>query len=165
MKNIVLIGMPGCGKSSIGEVLAKKLCVPFYDADILLEKREKRSIKDFFAESENAFRDAETRTIKYLSQLENVIIATGGGVVKREENMTLLSVSGTIIFIDRRPEDIICNITGDSRPLLAQDKKRIFELYEERIDLYKKYADIIVQNKTFEETVDKLFNIIQKKDR
>ena len=69
MKNIVLIGMPGCGKSTFGKRLAKRLGCRFYDADEVLEQREQRTIKDFFAESEDAFRAAETRTLAYLAEL------------------------------------------------------------------------------------------------
>ena len=112
----------------------------------MLEQREQRTIKNFFAESEDAFRSAETRTLAYLSELEGVIIATGGGAVKRAENMELLKRKGVVVFIDRKPEQILGNIEGDARPLLAADKQRIFKLYEERIDLYRKYADKIITN-------------------
>ena len=157
MKNIVLIGMPGCGKSTFGKVLAKELGLNFYDADDALEQREKRTIKDFFAESEDAFREAETRTLKYLSSLNNAVIATGGGCVKRQQNIQLLKQSGNIIFLHRLPENIISCISGDSRPLLAQDKKRIFQLYEERRELYYKYADYIAENNgDFTETLQQL---------
>ncbi|MGM9561774.1 MAG: shikimate kinase [Phascolarctobacterium sp.] len=146
MKNIVLIGMPGCGKTTFGKRLARRLSLSFYDADEVLEQREQRTIKNFFAESEDAFRSAETRTLAYLSELEGVIIATGGGAVKRAENMELLKRKGVVVFIDRKPEQILGNIEGDARPLLAADKQRIFKLYEERIDLYRKYADKIITN-------------------
>ena len=146
MKNIVLIGMPGCGKTTVGKRLARRLSLSFYDADEVLEQREQRTIKNFFAESEDAFRSAETRTLAYLSELEGVIIATGGGAVKRAENMELLKRKGVVVFIDRKPEQILGNIEGDARPLLAADKQRIFKLYEERIDLYRKYADKIITN-------------------
>lgn len=146
MKNIVLIGMPGCGKSTFGKRLAKKLGRKFYDADEILEEREQRTIKDFFAESEDAFRAAETRTLAYLATLEGVVIATGGGAVKRAENMELMKRDGVVVFLDRKPEQILGNIEGDARPLLAADKQRIFKLYEERIDLYRKYADKIITN-------------------
>ena len=146
MKNIVLIGMPGCGKSTFGKRLAKKMGRSFYDADTVLEEREARTIKDFFAESEDAFRAAETRTLAYLAELEGVVIATGGGAVKRAENMELMKRKGGVVFLDRKPEQILVNIEGDARPLLAADKKRIFKLYEERIDLYRKYADKIITN-------------------
>ena len=146
MKNIVLIGMPGCGKSTFGKRLAKRLELPFYDADAVLEEREQRTIKSFFAESEDAFRTAETRTLAYLAELDGAVIATGGGAVKRAENMELLKRGGIVVFIDRTPENILGSIEGDERPLLADDKQRISNLYAERIDLYRQYADYIVEN-------------------
>lgn len=146
MKNIVLIGMPGCGKTTFGKKLAKKLGVSFYDADEVLEAREQRTIKSFFAESEDAFRAAETRTLRYLADLDGAVIATGGGAVKQAENMEMAKRSGVVVFIDRRPEKILGCIAGDARPLLAADKQRIFTLYEERIALYRKYADYTVEN-------------------
>ena len=146
MKNIVLIGMPGCGKTTYGKRLAKRLGRSFYDADIVLEEREQRTIKDFFAESEDAFRAAETRTLAYLAELEGAVIATGGGAVKRAENMELMKRNGVVVFIDRKPEQILGNIEGDARPLLAADKQLIFKLYEERIELYRQYADKIIAN-------------------
>ncbi len=146
MKNIVLIGMPGSGKSTFGKSLAKELGMDFFDADDVLEEREARSIKSFFAESEEAFRTAETRTLKYLATLGGAVIATGGGAVKREQNMQLLKQSGVVVFIDRSPQKILACIEGDARPLLAADKQRIFTLYDERIALYRQYADYIVDN-------------------
>ena len=101
MKNIVLIGMPGCGKSTFGKRLARRLGYKFYDADDVLEEREQRTIKDFFAESEDAFRAAETRTLAFLAELEGVVIATGGGAVKRSENMELMKRNGAVVFLDR----------------------------------------------------------------
>ena len=79
MKNIVLIGMPGCGKTTFGRALAERLHRPFIDADAYLEEKEGRTIQSFFAESEKAFRDAEERTVEDLSARQGLIIATGGG--------------------------------------------------------------------------------------
>lgn len=146
MKNIVLIGMPGCGKSTFGKRLAKKLGAEFFDADAVLEEREQRTIKDFFAESEDAFRKAETRTLAHLAQLHGAVIATGGGAVKRSENMALVKREGVVVFLDREPDNILGCIGGDERPLLADDKKKIYTLYNERIALYRKYADYTVAN-------------------
>lgn len=160
MKDIVLIGMPACGKSMFGKMLANSLGREFYDADAVLEQREKRSIKSFFAESEAAFREAETRTLKFLSDMDGVVIATGGGAVLNEINMKMLGENGVIIFIDRKPEKIVASIVDDSRPLLAEDKQHVFNLYEERIDLYRKYADVIIDNNgTAEETFDQLVRV------
>lgn len=160
MKDIVLIGMPACGKTMFGKMLAESLGREFYDADAVLEQREKRTVKSFFAESEAAFRAAETRTLKFLSDKDGAVIATGGGAVLNEINMKMLGENGEIIFIDRKPENIIASIVDDSRPLLANDKQRIFDLYAERIDLYRKYADVIVDNNGMpEDTFDQLVRI------
>ena len=162
MKNIILIGMPGCGKSTFGRKLAEELHRDFYDADEVLVMREHRTIEDFFAESEVAFRVAETRTLKYLAEKEGVIIATGGGAVTREENMELLSENGVIVFIDRKPEKIYETINDVVRPLLSEDKLRLFKLYEDRIELYKQYATYIIGNNgPSEETVEKLVNYVR----
>ena len=162
MKNIILIGMPGCGKSTFGKKLAEELHREFYDADEVLVMREKRTIADFFAESEAAFRAAETRTLQYLAEKEGVIIATGGGAVTRAENMELLSKNGVIVFIDRKPEKIYETINDVVRPLLNDDKLRLFKLYEERIGLYQEYASYIIGNNgSSEATVEKLLNYIR----
>ena len=162
MKNIILIGMPGCGKSTFGRKLAEELHRDFYDADEVLVMREHRTIEDFFAESEVAFRVAETRTLKYLAEKKGVIIATGGGAVTRKENMELLSENGVIVFIDRKPEKIYETINDVVRPLLSEDKLRLFKLYEDRIELYKEYATYIIGNNgPSEETVEKLVNYVR----
>lgn len=156
-KNIVLIGMPGCGKSTFGSKIAEILGRKFYDADEVLVMMEHRTIKELFDESEETFRDAETRTLKYLSEMENVVIATGGGAVLRPENMKMLKKNGVVIFINRSPDKIYGCINEQVRPLLADDKMRIYNLYEKRKELYQNYADYIVPNNgTSEETIDKL---------
>lgn len=166
MKNIVLIGMPGCGKSTLGKQLAQKLQRSFFDADDVVVKREQRSIKEMFAESEAVFRKAETATIKYLANLDGVIIATGGGVVLRQENIKMLKQNGVVIFIDRQVENIVTNIDNTARPLLANDKMRIYALYEQRINLYRKYADIIIDNNdSAAVTSKKLFEYVKEAEK
>ena len=147
MKNIILIGMPGCGKSTFGKILAERLQLTFVDADTYLEQKEGKTIPELFAVSESCFRDAEERTIQELSQKENLVIATGGGVVKREINITHLKKSGRILFIDRKPEDIVSDVEVGTRPLLAEGVQKVFDLYKERIELYRKSADVTVENK------------------
>lgn len=156
-KNIVLIGMPGSGKTTFGKKLAEILGRKFYDADDVLVAREKHTIKELFDEGEKCFRDAETRTLCELSKLDGVVIATGGGAVLRPENMEMLKENGVVIFINRSPDKIYHCINDNYRPLLADDKMKIYNLYAERKDLYQRYANYIVPNNgDSEETIHKL---------
>ncbi len=147
MENIILIGMPGCGKSTLGKMLAEKLGRPFVDADAFLEEQEGRTIPELFAVSEDCFRDAEERTVKALSEKEGLVIATGGGVVKREINVKRMKETGRVFFIDRSPEDIVTDVEVGTRPLLAEGPEKVFTLYRERIALYREAADVIVVNR------------------
>lgn len=153
MKNIILIGMPGCGKSTLGRALAEALHRSFVDADTYLEEKEGTSIPALFAVSEDCFRDAEERTIAALADMESLVIATGGGVVKRSVNIERLKKTGTIYFIDRRPEDIVSDVEVSTRPLLAEGSGKVYTLYHERITLYRKAADEIVVNEGSLESV------------
>lgn len=146
MRNIVLIGMPGSGKSTIGLMLSRKLEMKFIDMDEHIEKREQKSIMELFAVSEECFREAETRCAKDLSKMDNRIISAGGGIIKRKENIDFLKKSSTIVFINRSVEDIVSDIDMSTRPLLKDGIKKVYDLYDERIDLYKLYCDIEVVN-------------------
>ena len=136
MKNIVLIGMPGCGKTTFGRALAERLHRPFIDADAYLEEKEGRTIQSFFAESEKAFRDAEERTVEDLSARQGLIIATGGGAVLREDNRLLLRCSGTVFWLDRPLADIMSTDFQTGRPLLTAGRKALERLAAERRALY-----------------------------
>ena len=145
MKNIVLIGMPACGKSTIGYWLSKKIGYPLLDTDKYLEEKENRIISDIFSnEGEEYFRNLETKYLKEVSEKEGLIISTGGGAVKKKENIDILKKNGIVIFLNREINDI-SKENHKHRPLL-QDINNIQKLYDERIDLYKKYSDIIIKN-------------------
>jgi len=162
MNNIILIGMPGCGKTTIGRELAKKLGRYFFDADQVLEEVSGQTIHELFAQGEETFRDAESETIVYLASKVKGVIATGGGVIKREENMQVLGNSGVIIFINRSPEEIIADIDTETRPLLVEGKEKIHQLYTERIALYRKYADYEVgTGKKWSEILPEIFAILE----
>ena len=144
-RNIVLIGMPASGKSTIGKLLSKKINYEYYDADKYLERKENIKISTLFSEKgEEYFRNLETKYLRELSQKNGIIISTGGGAVKREENMKILKEKGIVVFLSRKIEDI-AKENHEARPLL-QDINNIYKLYDERINLYRKYADIIIKN-------------------
>lgn len=147
MKNIVLIGMPGCGKSTLGRSLAEMLGREFIDADPEIEKDAGKTIPELFAVSEDFFRKQETRTTKRLATLRGKVLAMGGGVVLRQENISSLKENGLIIFLDRSPADIISDVDTQTRPLLAAGRRRIYDLYAQREALYRAAADVTVQNK------------------
>ncbi|WP_066874685.1 shikimate kinase [Clostridium mediterraneense] len=144
-KGIVLIGMPGAGKTTIGRYISEKLNFKFVDMDEFIERSSKKSIKEIFNQGEDLFRAFETKTCEVLSRFDNVVISTGGGVVKKEENMAYYK-DFVVVFINRPLELILDDIDVDSRPLLKDGKERVINLYRERIDLYNKYLDIEVIN-------------------
>lgn len=162
-KNIVLIGMPGCGKTYIGKILAEKLNKEFIDSDEYLQTLEKKSISELFVYGEEYFREVETKAIKEISLNKNKVISTGGGVIKKYENIELLKKNGIIIFLNRPLERIIEDIDVSSRPLLLKGIEEIYSIYNKRVEFYKKYSDYIIENKTgINQVVDSIIDIIQK---
>lgn len=145
-KNIVLIGMPGCGKTSVGRELAALLHMVLLDTDQMVEQEVGCTISDLFArEGEEAFRERETAAAKRAARMQNVIIATGGGMVLREENMQALAQNGIVFFRDRPLADILGEDLSD-RPLLSSDQQRLYDLYHQRIHLYRGYAHHTISN-------------------
>ena len=165
MKNIVLIGMPASGKTTISELLAEKLEMEKYDVDVYLEEKEGRLIKDIFSEfGEEHFRDLEEKYTNELSEKNGIIISTGGGVVKRKKNIENLKKNGIVIFLDREPEEI-AKEDHTLRPLL-QDIANIEKLYGERYHLYEGYSDYIVKNNSsLEQVVETIIKIINEVEK
>lgn len=132
-ENIVLIGMPGSGKSTVGKLLAEELGMTFIDTDEEIIKRQGREITQIFAqEGEKAFRDMETAEIRQVAALQNAVIATGGGAVLRRENMRLLRQNGRIYFIDRPLEQLQATL---DRPLSC-NRQDLARRYQERYGIY-----------------------------
>ncbi|HAQ40318.1 MAG TPA: shikimate kinase [Clostridiales bacterium] len=147
--NIVIIGMPGSGKTTVGSLVSKKLEMKFIDMDEYIARKENKSIPAMFAISEEYFRNAETECAKEVSKESSTVISTGGGVIKRKENMDYLKQNSVIVFLNRPIEKIIADIDTETRPLLKESISNIHMLYSERIYLYKKYCHIeILNNKT-----------------
>lgn len=155
--NIVLIGMPSAGKTTIGKMLEEKLGKEFFDLDDMIIAKAGKSIPEIFQESgEAGFRAIETEVAIEASKMNNKIIATGGGVVKHKVNMGFLRLNGITIFIDR---DIDKLISSDPNRPLSSSKQALQQMYKERYPLYQKYAAYIaVNNANIEETVDDIVN-------
>lgn len=167
MKNIILTGLMGSGKSSLGKAAAKATGMAFVDMDAFIERGAGMSVSELFEKfGEERFRDMETKTCYMLAQKQGQVIATGGGVILNEENITALSRSGIIIFVDRPLEKILADVDIASRPLLKEGADKLKKIYNERIDRYQTSAQIILENScSEEETLSKLVNIIQSERR
>lgn len=145
-KNLVFIGMPGSGKSTLGRLTAQRLGWEFYDTDPLIETRAGRKVSEIFRDDgEEAFRKLETEVIREVCHKQRVVISTGGGAVTRPENMAMLSLTGQLIYLDR-PLDLIAAANLRDRPLLAGDSRRLYRLFDERKSLYEGYANWKVAN-------------------
>ena len=165
MQNIVLVGMPGSGKTTFGKALAQRLGRDFYDADDVIVEQEGKTIPELFAVSEDCFRDAEVRASQSLAEKSGIVVACGGGVVKRSENMDIFKKTGTVFFLDRSPDDIVSDVDVSTRPLLKDGKQKVYDLYDERIALYRNAADYRVpNNKTIEEVLDAFEELIKDID-
>ena len=139
-KNLVLIGMPGSGKSTYGKLIAKELNKEFYDTDKVFEETFGSTPKQVILEKgEPAFRDMESEIVATLSSKLGVVIATGGGAVLLENNRKLLKANGTVLFIDRD----ISLLPTDGRPLSKE--YGVQKLYEEREPIYRETADITIK--------------------
>ncbi len=155
--NIILIGMPYSGKTSIGKALANLINFDFVDLDTKIEIEEKQSIKEIIEnKKENYFRFKENLICQKYSKLHHQVISTGGGIIKEKKNILALRQNGIIIYIERDIEKINFN---NSRPL-ASSKDDYQKLYELRKNLYIENADIIVQNNS---SIEKCIEIIKSK--
>ncbi len=157
-ENIVLIGMPSCGKSTVGQKLADILGFSFTDTDGEIVKRENREIKDIFEiQGEKAFRDIESAVIKQISELQSTVIATGGGAILREENIDFLKSNGRLVFLDRSLDKLI---TTCDRPL-SSDRESLKQRYRERYDIYCSVCDIkITADGSIEEVTEEIRKIL-----
>ena len=149
MENIVLIGMPGCGKTTVGKALAEKLGKAFIDADEELVKLADKSIPEIFAEDgEEVFRAWETKTLTELGKKSGLILSTGGGCVTRDRNYPLIHQNGTIFWLKRDLD----KLPTDGRPLSQTGK--FAAMYEIRRPLYEAFADVVIDNDgTLEDTM------------
>lgn len=135
-QNVVLVGMPGCGKTTVGRAVAAALSRPFFDADEVLEQNAGKSIPDIFREEgEAGFRARETEVLRDLCRQSGTVIATGGGAVTVPENHDILRQNSRVFFLDRAIEAL----PTDGRPVSQRDGVRA--LYEKRLPLYRAVCD------------------------
>jgi shikimate kinase len=159
---IVLVGMPGSGKSTVGRQLSRRLGLPFFDSDHLIEQRLGCSIREFFERAgEAAFRDVEEQVLADLARGADAVVATGGGAVLREANRTALRAVGHVIYLRSTPEELYRRLRHDTqRPLLqvADPLAKLRELYAQRDPLYREAAHFHIE--TGRPSVPTLVNMV-----
>lgn len=164
--SIILTGLPGSGKSTVGKFLSDKTGFGFIDLDSLIEETEGLKITEIFAKfGEKYFRTLETDMIKTLKSKNSFILSTGGGTFQNEDNILLLKNLGTVFYLNVSPDIIYERIKGDkSRPLLNCENpaEKLNFLYNSRINSYKKADYIIDANKSTDKITDEIIKIYEK---
>lgn len=164
MSNIVLIGMMGSGKSTIGKKVSKKLSKNFIDTDEIIERRTNKKISEIFElYGENYFRNLEKDLTSEISKLGNKVIATGGGLILDKENVKNLKNSGVVIYLKNNIDDLERRLKSnfENRPLLDKTnlRKNLKETLKKREQLYIDSADFIIENIDIENTIEKIIEL------
>lgn len=162
-QNLVLIGMPSCGKTTVGRKLAEKLGYDYADTDEEILREIQMPIADYFKlYGEEKFREIETEAAKCLAKRNHHVISTGGGIIKKEANLDALKQNGLIIFLNR---DLDKLISDSSRPL-SSSSEAVRKLYEERMPVYKKYSEIEIDNNSLiEEAVNEIEKYLKRRNK
>lgn len=147
MKNIILIGMMSCGKSTIGAMLAEKLGRKLVDTDELIVEREGRSINEMFsAEGEGYFRDRERDLSQELGKTQDLIISCGGGLPLRSDSITPLKENGIVIWLCRDPGETYDTMDTEGRPLAQQGRQAFLDRFAQREPIYRACADHVIED-------------------
>lgn len=163
--NIILIGMPGVGKSTIGVVLAKMLGYQFLDADLVIQEKEKKLLREIIEEvGAEGFIEVENR-INSQIEAEHSIIATGGSVVYGTQAMAHLREIGTVLYLKLPYKELECRLSDiKGRGVVLKEGQTLRDLYEERVPLYEKYADVTVDEYRLnvEQTIEKIMELKER---
>lgn len=165
--NIILTGFMGCGKTTVGRMLAKELDYEFTDTDQLIEERFKMTVQEIFAtKGEKTFRDMESDIARELGGKEGLIVSTGGGMMLNAQNVAALSGNSLVFCLVATPEEIFNRISSDNnnnRPLLntSNPLERISQLIKEREQWYKQFTQITTSGRTPQEISQQLITIFQ----
>ncbi len=164
MKNIILTGIMGCGKTTLGRAAAVAMNMDFIDMDEFIELRAGMTVSEIFAKyGEEGFRDMESDACREIAKMENTLAAAGGGVVLRKENTDCLRKTGVNIFINRPVDNIISDVDTSGRPLLKDGAGKIRELFNKRRELYYGAADAVLDNSGGkDEALSRLTEIIRR---
>lgn len=152
MRNLILIGMMGCGKTTVGGLLAGRLGLELADTDALIEQREKRSIPEIFVENgESYFREIELLVSEELGGRQGLVIACGGGLPLREGAIFALKRSGPVFWLRRDPGETYDTMEVSGRPLAQQGRSAFLERFARREPVYRRWADYIIEQPTPED--------------
>lgn len=149
MKNIILIGMMGCGKTTVGELLAARLKRTLVDTDALIERREGMSVSEIFeSQGEGYFRSLEAGVAQALSLRQDLIIACGGGLPLQEGAMAALKESGVVLWLDREAGEIFDREDLSDRPLAREGREAFLKKAAQRREVYARWADATIHDFT-----------------
>ena len=165
MKNIIFIGMPASGKSTVGVVVAKRLGYDFIDTDLLIQKQENRLLKEIIADVGNEGFLAIENQVNREVEAEHAVISPGGSVIYCKEAMEHFKEIGTVVYLQVSFETIDARIScAKNRGVVLKEGQTLHDLYEERTKLFEKYADYVVSEEglSLEETIGKVLELFEK---
>ena len=160
-KNIILTGMMGCGKTTVGGLLARRLGRELADTDLLIEARTGRSIPDLFArEGEERFRALELELCRELAGREGLIVACGGGLPLRDGAISALKENGLVFWLDRDPGETYDGLDLSGRPLAQGGREDFLQRYERRAPVYRRWADYSIRGPRSPQEAEALISTI-----
>ena len=165
MKNIILIGMPACGKSTVGVLLAKTLAAGFVDTDLILQRQRKNTLQKLIDRyGLDRFRDFEDEALLAVTETEDVVVATGGSAVFCDRGMRYLKQNGICVYLELPLNELQKRLSNiKTRGIACRRGESLSDIFAERSPFYEKYADVRIDCSalTAEETVDKIIQMIK----